>query len=50
MNKPKTIVMYNQNIVTPSNQIEHEDTETVDQYVYLGQLVYMNGTREKELK
>jgi len=38
------------NIVAPSIQIEHEDIETVEQYVYLSQLVHMNRTQKKELK
>jgi len=47
MDKAKTKVIYSQNIVAPSIQIEHEDIGTVKQYVYLCQLVHRE---EKELK
>ena len=43
-------IMYSQIIEVPSIEIEQEGIETVEQYVYLGQLVPMNGTQEKELK
>ena len=34
----------------PKIEVENEELETVQHYIYLGQMIQNNGSQEKELK
>ena len=50
MNKAKTKTMFSNIAQAPKIEVENEELETVQRYIYLGQMIQNNGSQEKELK
>jgi len=50
MNKAKTKTMSSNIAQAPKIEVENEELETVQHYIYLGQMIQNNGSQEKELK
>ena len=49
MNKAKTKTMFSNIAQAPKIEVENEELETVQHYIYLGQMTQNNSSQEKEL-
>jgi len=51
MNKSKTETMFsNLSHISPKIYVDKEELETVAHYIYLGQMIHMQGSQENEIE